>query len=114
MRVKHLPDLFPHQVIYRLHIQLGRQPFLYAVDYLEFGRALLGLLEQALNLREQPHVLDGNGRLIGKYPEQVRLFVGEWVDLLPANKDRTDRLAFAHQRCRQQRSLHADRTGFPA
>src|SRR5215831_3962842 len=52
-------------------------------------------------LREQPHVLDGDDGLVGEGLEQRDLLVGEGVDFGPADYDHADRYTFAQKRRRQ-------------
>src|SRR5215831_1042378 len=52
-------------------------------------------------LREQPHVLDGDDGLVGEGLEQRDLLVGEGVDFGPADYDHADRYSFAQKRRRQ-------------
>ena len=51
-----------------------------------------------LDFFEQPHVLDGDHRLIGEGFKQIDLPVGERTDFLAANIDRPDRNTLAQQR----------------
>src|SRR5215467_2318603 len=46
-----------------------------------------------LQLREQPHILDGDDGLIGEGLEQRNLFVGELTDRRARHEDRSDRAA---------------------
>jgi hypothetical protein len=48
-----------------------------------------------LELREQPHVLDGDDRLVGKGLEQLDLLVGEQPDLGSRDGDRSERDSLA-------------------
>ena len=61
-RAKHLAQLVPGQIDDRLEIHLGCQALLDAVDELQLGRPLLGLLEQPLGLVEQAGVLEGRSQ----------------------------------------------------
>ena len=51
------------------------------------------LARPRLQFLEQPHVLDGDHRLVGEGFEQRDLLVGERTDLRAANHDRPDRNA---------------------
>ncbi len=53
-----LAQLVADQVDDRLEVELGRHPFLDAVDHRQLGGALLGLLQQALRLVEEARVLE--------------------------------------------------------
>jgi hypothetical protein len=66
----------------------------------QFARPRLQLLEQA-------DVLDCDHRLVGEGLEEVDLLVRERLDLDPANQDRPDRLALAHEWCGQHGALVA-------
>ena len=56
---------------------------------------------------EQPHVLDGDDRLVGERRHQVDLALGKRVNPAPCQPDDADRLAFAHER-------HADHRANPS
>jgi hypothetical protein len=65
-----------------------------------FGHLRVGLRERTvlfLELREQPHVLDGDDRLVGKGLEQCDLLVGEGTRLSLVDVDRADWQAVAQQ-----------------
>ncbi len=49
-------------------------------------------------LVEQPRVLDGNHRLVGKALLKRQFVVGKGREMVAENEERTDRLAFAPQR----------------
>ena len=53
-------DLVAHEVVHRLHVELGGEALLDAVDDRQLGGALVGLRQQALRLVEQPRVLEGD------------------------------------------------------
>jgi hypothetical protein len=61
-----------------------------------FGRGLL-LIERFLRLVEEPHVLDRDRRLVGERPQQGDLLLGERPHVHPAQRDRAEGLALAHQ-----------------
>ena len=69
------------------------------------GRLLLQRLGQLaiarLQLREQPHVLDGDDGLVGEGLEQRDLLVGERAGSSVRDDDRADRRALAQQRRRE-------------
>ena len=46
---------------------------------------------------EQPHVLDGDDRLVGEGLEKGNLLIGKRLDSFSADVDRTDSDSFAHQ-----------------
>src|SRR5262249_41014213 len=54
-----------------------------------------------LHLVEQPHVLDGDDRLVGKGLEQLDLLIGERPYVSAQQSDRTDWYTFTQQRCAQ-------------
>ena len=57
--------LSPTSVVDALHVELGRERRLHAVDDRELGGALLGLLEQALRLVEEARVLQRDAHARG-------------------------------------------------
>ena len=59
----------------------------------------------SLRLVEQAHVLDRDRRLVGERLHQRDLLVGERPRLHAPQRDRADRVAFAHQRHRQDRAV---------
>src|SRR5262249_41213412 len=58
-----------------------------------------------LDLLEQPHILDGDYRLIGEGFQESDLFVGEWTDFYSANDNCSDRYAFSQQRRNEHGSI---------
>ena len=56
---------------------------------------IIGALAQFV---EQPRVLDRDHGLIGEFPEQLDVLVGERPHLGATHEDRAERLAFAKQR----------------
>src|SRR5262249_28493474 len=72
------------------------------------GRLLLErdpqLAVPSLKLREQPHVLDGDDRLIGKGPKQLNLRLAERAGCGPTQRDGADRAALAEHRHAQDRT----------
>ena len=56
---------------------------------------LLAILRCAPEFFEQPHVLDGDHRLVGEGFKQGDLLVGEWLHLQTANSNDTNGNAFA-------------------
>ena len=87
-------------VEHRLHVRRRA-----ADDAEHLGRRRLMLQRLAqfrvafLQFLEQPHVLDGDHRLIGKGFEKRDLLVRERTNLRAANMNRSDRNPFAQQRC---------------
>ena len=57
---------------------------------------------------EQPHVLDGDDRLVGEGFDQLDLLVGEWLDGRACQRDHADRMSFAQQRHAQHGAEAAD------
>ena len=53
-----------------------------------------------LDLAEQPHVLDGDHRLVGERPQERDVLVGEWPGVVAPDEDRADALALPEHRCR--------------
>ena len=49
------------------------------------------------NTLEQPHILDGNGRLVGKRRDQLNFPVGKRLDSLPRKGNDTNRFTFPHE-----------------
>src|ERR1700694_5335960 len=70
---EYFTDLVADQIVDGLHLQFRRQTFLHAVDDRELGVALLGLLQQALRLVEEPRVLEGRAQRRGDRREQAQL-----------------------------------------
>ena len=66
-------------------------------DPQDLGRRRL-LLQRLFRLVEQPHVLDGDDRLVGEGLEELDLLVGERPHLGPPDGDRPDGLGPAEQR----------------
>ena len=66
-----LPDFISHEGIDRLHIQLGCQPLLDAVDNAKLGGALLGLFEQTLCFVEETGILEGDAHRVGKGVQEM-------------------------------------------
>ncbi len=62
------------------------------------------LLQRLLRLIEQPHVLDGDDRLVGEGLEQADLLIRERDRLGPSELDGADRDAFADQGHAQYRA----------
>ena len=56
-----------------------------------------------LDFFEQPHVLDGDDRLVSEGFEKCDLFLGEGTDLDSTNKNCPDRNPFSEQRRSQYR-----------
>src|SRR5262249_1234974 len=71
-----------------------------------FGRRRL-LLQRLFKLIEQPHVLNGDHRLIGEGFEQLDLSLCERTDFRPANLNRTDCETITQQR----RCQHSAKAG---
>ncbi len=59
---------------------------------------LAKLLGACLHLVEQPHVLDGDHRLVGEGLDQFDLLVGKWSDDSAEQVEHTNRSSFAQQR----------------
>ena len=57
-----------------------------------------------LELREQPHVLDGDHRLVGEGRHQLDLRLGEWSHLRSPDRQCPDRYSLAQHRHGQHRS----------
>src|SRR5215510_3064984 len=62
-----------------------------------------------LKLGEQPHILDGDHRLVSEGSEQFRLLSGEGSGLRACSEDHADRLSIAQHRDRE----HAAVVGSP-
>ena len=59
---------------------------------------------RASQLLEQPHVLDGDDRLVGERAKQLDLRVAELARLRPTERDGADRAALAEHRYPEQRA----------
>ena len=92
--VEDLVDLVADEVVHRLHVELGREPVLDAVDDRQFGGALVRLGQEALRLVEQAGVLEGDAHARRERAQQtlVGLVVGVRLDVLEAD-DADDPLA---------------------
>ncbi len=66
-------DLVADQLVHRLHVELGGQAFLDAVDDRQLGRSLVGLGQQALRLVEQPGVLERDAQAARERGQQPNL-----------------------------------------
>ncbi len=77
--VEDLVDLVAHQLVHRLHVELGGEALLDAVDDRQLGGALVGLGEQPLRLVEQPGVLERDTEAAGKSGEQPNVGRAECV-----------------------------------
>src|SRR5215472_5276483 len=64
----------------------------------------LKLAGALLNFLEQPHVLNGNHRLVGEGRHKLDLFVSKRLDLSPEDNDHANRNAFPEQRHSEYRS----------
>src|SRR5262249_26981333 len=64
----------------------------------QFTRALLQFLEQ-------PHILDGDNRLIGESLEESDLLIRKGLDLLSSNQNSSNRAFLAQQRHGQQSAM---------
>ena len=91
----HLCRALDDRIEYRLYVR-GRTAD--DAEHLGSGRLMLKGLAQfcvaLLDLREQPHVLDGDDGLICKGFEKRDLLVGERSDFRAANQDRSNRNTF--------------------
>src|SRR6202011_1432953 len=77
-------------------------------DYLkDFGRGAL-VIERLLDFVEQPHVLDGDYRLVGKSGEQLDLSVRERAHQTSRQDEHADRRSFTHDRHGTQGAKPAD------
>ena len=64
--VEDLAQPVAHEVVHRLHLDLGRQALLDLVDDRELGGPLVGLGEQPLGLVEQARVLERDAHARGE------------------------------------------------
>ena len=69
--VEDLADLVADEVVHRLHVELGGEALLDAVDDRQLGCALVGLGEQSLRLVEQPGVLERDAQARGEGREKA-------------------------------------------
>src|SRR5688572_26198372 len=58
LSVKDLTDLVPDRVVNALHIQLGGQRLLHAIDNRQFSITFLSFFEQTLGLIEEARILE--------------------------------------------------------
>src|SRR5690606_28348142 len=79
LRVKEVTDAIPHQVIDALHLELGDEPLLHAVDHGQLRVALVGLLEQASRFVEQAGVFEGHAQAVRERGQSADVLVGEGV-----------------------------------
>ena len=69
----------PHQLVHRLHIELGGEALLHAVHDRQLCGAAIGLGQQALRLVEQAGVLEGHAQAGGEGAEQPDVLLAERV-----------------------------------
>ena len=79
--VEDLLDLVADEVVHRLHVELGGQALLDAVDDRQLGGALVGLGQEALGLVEQAGVLERDAHARGERAEQPLVGLAEGVRL---------------------------------
>ena len=89
--IEDLADLVAHRVVDALHVELGGERLLHAVDDGQLRRALLALLEQALRLVEQPRVLERHAHGVGERLQQAHVGFAEGV--LAVQVDQADQSA---------------------
>ncbi len=78
-------DLVADRVVDPLHVQLGGERCLDAVDDRELGIALLGFFQQPLRLVEQSRVLERDAHAVGERLQQAHVGIAERV--LPLDVD---------------------------
>ena len=101
-----LADLVADGVVDALHVELGGERLLHAVDDRELGGALLALLEQALRLVEEARVLQRDAHAVGKRLQQAHVRVAERVLALHVDQvDQPARLVADDQRHEHRRLL---------
>ncbi len=104
--VEDLADLVAHRVVDPLHVELGGERLLDAVDDRELGRALLALLEQALRLVEEPRVLQRDAHAVGERLQQAHVRIAVRVLALRVGQaDEPARLVADDQRYVHRRLL---------
>ena len=102
-----LADLVADRVVDALHVELGGERLLDAVDDGELGRALLALLEQALGFVEQPRVFERDAHAVGERLQQPHVRIAEGMLVIHIHQpDDPARLIARHQRHHDQRFLH--------
>ena len=74
--VEDVADFFADEIEDGLHVELGGQALLHAVDQRELGVALFGFLEQALGLIEEAGILQRDREARGNRIQQVRVGLG--------------------------------------
>ena len=104
--IENLADLVADGVVDALHVELGGERLLHAVDDRELGRALLALLEQALRFVEQAGVFERHAHAVGQRLEQAHVGVAESVLALHVgHADDSARLIADHHRHQDGRSF---------
>ncbi len=96
-------DHFEHR------LRIGRRAGNHAQD---IGRCRLPL-ERVLRLIEQPHVLDGDHRLIGESLQQLDVTVGKGTGFASGDDDRADGRAISEHRHREDASPASGERDFP-
>ena len=79
MSVEYLDELVADKVIHRLHVELGSEPFLDAVDDRQLCGALVGLYQQPLRLVEQPRVFQGDAQASSQRVQEPHIGLAERV-----------------------------------
>src|SRR5581483_1922161 len=73
LRVENLANFVADEIINRLHVKLGGETLLDAVDDSEFGGALFGLFEQALGLVKEASIFERNTHTAGDGAQEPHL-----------------------------------------
>ena len=73
LRIEQLAQALAHQFEYGLLVELVGQAPLHAIDDCQFGRPVLGLLQETLGLVEQAGILEGDAHRRGHGLQQPHL-----------------------------------------
>src|ERR1043165_2682856 len=68
--IKNISNLVANRIVDTLHIELGSESGLYAINNGEFRIALFSLFEQTLGLIEKTSIFEGDTHAVGKCLQQ--------------------------------------------
>src|SRR5262249_60566505 len=81
------------RVKHDLEVEGGTEGLADLAERLKLANRAGKLAGARLQLREQPRVLDGDGRLVGEGLHQSDVTVGEWPDLVAEDDDHPEQFA---------------------